>query len=219
MACAPAIQPIRILVVDDHAIVRSGLAVLLEHAGMKVVGCAADGEEAVLATQRLKPDVVIMDLMLPTLNGIDATRRILHDFPRIHVIALSACNSPEHVYRALRAGVRGYVLKTAASDDLLRAVAATSAGDRYVSPGITALFVGGVLNTNIPQTPFDRLSTRERDVLNRIVAGFSSSDIASRLSLSPKTVDTYRSRIMVKLGVSNRSALIRLAREYELPNV
>jgi DNA-binding NarL/FixJ family response regulator len=219
MKCAPTSPAIRILVVDDHSIVRSGLAMLLEREEMRVVGSAATGEEAVLAAQRLRPDVVIMDLMLPTLNGLEATRRILREFPRTHVIALSACHTPEHVHRALRAGARGYVLKTAAGADLLRAVTAVAAGNQYVSPGIAAMFVDGVLNTNIPRTPFDSLSNRESEVLRHIVAGSSSSDIASQLSLSRKTVDTYRSRIMVKLGVTNRSALIRFAVEYALPVV
>jgi DNA-binding NarL/FixJ family response regulator len=219
MNCAPTMPPIRILVVDDHSIVRSGLAILLDREEMKVVGSAATGEEAVLAAQRLRPDVIIMDLMLPTLNGLDATRRILREFPRTHVIALSACHTPEHVHRALRAGARGYVLKTAAGADILSAVTAVAAGNQYVSPGITALFVDGVLNASIPRTPFESLSTRENEVLRCIVAGSSSSDIASKLSLSRKTIDTYRSRIMVKLGVANRSALIRFAVEYELPAV
>jgi DNA-binding NarL/FixJ family response regulator len=219
MNCAPAMPPIRILVVDDHSIVRSGLAILLDREEMKVVGSAATGEEAVLAAQRLRPDVIIMDLMLPTLNGLDATRRILREFPRTHVIALSACHTPEHVHRALRAGARGYVLKTAAGADILSAVTAVAAGNQCVSPGITALFVDGVLNASIPRTPFESLSTRENEVLRYIVAGSSSSDIASKLSLSRKTIDTYRSRIMVKLGVANRSALIRFAVEYELPVV
>jgi DNA-binding NarL/FixJ family response regulator len=218
MICSLTI-PIRLLVVDDHSIVRWGLGILLESEEMKVVGTAATGEEAVLATQRLRPDVIIMDLMLPTLNGLDATRRILREFPRTRVIALSACHSPEHVHRALRAGARGYVLKTAACADLLCAVTAVAAGNQYVSPGITALFVDGVLNTTIPRSPFESLSTRESEVLRRIVAGSSSSDIALQLSLSRKTIDTYRSRIMVKLGVANRSALIRFAAEYELPDV
>ena len=122
MNCALTMPPIRILVVDDHSIVRSGLAILLDREEMKVVGSAATGEEAVLAAQRLRPDVIIMDLMLPTLNGLDATRRILRELPRTHIIALSACHTPPHVHRALRSGARGYVLKTAAGADLLCAV-------------------------------------------------------------------------------------------------
>jgi DNA-binding NarL/FixJ family response regulator len=213
-----ATPPVRVVVVDDHSVVREGLAVLLERdRGVKVVGSAATGEEAILAAHRLEPDVIIMDLVLPTLNGIDATRRIVSELPRTRIIALSAHHSSEHVYRALRAGARGYVLKTAAAAELLSAIKAVTAGELYVSPAITALFADGVLGTSIPASPFDRLSVRERDVLRCIVAGATSSDIAQHLSLSRKTVDTYRGRMMVKLGVANRSELIRCALEYELP--
>jgi DNA-binding NarL/FixJ family response regulator len=214
-------QPIpllRILVVDDHSVVRDGLAVILDREpGMHVVGCAASGEAAVGAAQRLTPDVVVMDLVMPDLNGIDATRRIIHELPRTHVIALSACHTPEHVYRALRAGAHGYVLKSAASDELLLAIKAVIAGRQYVSPAITDLFVKGVLSTSIPRSPFDLLSEREREVLRGIVMGSTSSEIALHLSLSRKTVDTYRGRIMTKLGVDNRSKLIRFAMDFELP--
>jgi DNA-binding NarL/FixJ family response regulator len=215
---ALAVPPIRILVVDDHCVVREGIAILLERdTGMKIVGSAASGEEAVLAAHRLRPDVIIMDLVLPALNGIDATLRILSGLPRTRIIALSACHTSEHVYRALRAGVWGYVLKSAAGAELLSAIKTVTAGEQYVSPAISALFVDGMLGTLIPTSPFDRLSVRERDVLRRIVAGATSSDIAQDLSLSRKTVDTYRGRMMVKLGVTNRSELIRCALEYELP--
>jgi DNA-binding NarL/FixJ family response regulator len=218
MNCALATPPIRILVVDDHCLVREGLTVLLDRDdGMTIVGTAGTGEEAVLAAHRLRPDVIIMDLVLPALSGIDATRRIISELPRTRIIALSACHTSEHVYRALRAGARGYVLKTAAGSELLSAIKAVIAGEQYVSPAVTALFVDGVLGTSIPESPFDTLSVRERDVLRHIVAGETSSDIAHHLSLSRKTVDTYRGRMMVKLGVANRSELIRFALEYELP--
>jgi DNA-binding NarL/FixJ family response regulator len=209
---------VRILVVDDHCIVRDGLAVLLDrYDGMKVVGSVATGEEAVLAAHRLRPDVIIMDLVLPALNGIDATRRIISELPQTRIIALSACCRPEHVHRALRAGACGYVLKTAAGTELFSAIKTVTAGEQYVGPTVNALFVDGVLGTWIPTSPFERLSAREREVLRRIVAGATSSDIAQHLSLSRKTVDTYRGRMMVKLGVTNRSELIRYALEYELP--
>jgi DNA-binding NarL/FixJ family response regulator len=212
--------PVRILIVDDHNIVRDGLAVLLEREpGMKVVGFAGSGAEAVSVTQRLRPDLIIMDLMLPDLNGIEATQRIVSEFPRTGIIALSACHTSEQVSRALRAGALGFVLKTEAPTELLRAVQMVTAGKQYVSPAITALFVDGALSMPIPKSPFECLSNREREVVQLIVAGSTSSDIALHLSLSRKTVDTYRGRIMVKLGVANRSALIRFALEYELPRV
>jgi DNA-binding NarL/FixJ family response regulator len=211
---------VRVLLVDDHSIVREGLAALLDREdSVKVVGSAATGEEAVLAARRLMPDVVLMDLVLPALNGIDASRRILSELPQTQIIALSACHSAEHVHRALRAGARGYVLKTSAGDELLRAIKAVTTGHQYVSPAIPGLFIDGVLRTSTPRDAFEHLSVREREVLQCIVAGSTSSDIADQLSLSRKTIDTYRARMMTKLGVTTRSELIRIALEYELPRV
>jgi two-component system, NarL family, response regulator NreC len=211
---------VRILVVDDHSLVRDGLAAVIDgEGGMKVVGIAASGEEAVAATQRLRPDVIIMDLMMPALNGIEATRRIIAEFPSIGIIALSACHTHEQVCRVLRAGALGFVLKTEAATELLRAIEVVKTGKRYVSPAITALFGEGALNEPFTKSPFEGLSNRERAVVRLIVAGSTSADIAQRLSLSRKTIDTYRGRIMVKLGVANRAALIRFASEYELPSL
>jgi DNA-binding NarL/FixJ family response regulator len=218
MGCELAVPPVRILVVDDHSVVREGVAVLLDRFdAVKIVGSAETGEEAVLAAHRLRPDVVIMDLVLPALSGIEATRQILSELPRTRIIALSAYHTSEHVYRALRAGARGYVLKTTASSELLSAINAVVAGKYYVSHAIDASFVGEVLGSSIPESPFDSLSARERAILRYIVAGATSSDIAQHLSLSCKTVETYRGRMMVKLGVANRSELIRFALQYELP--
>jgi DNA-binding NarL/FixJ family response regulator len=211
--------PLKILLVDDHGLLREALIILLEREdGMKVVGSAGTGEEAVLAARRLRPDLIVMDLVLPDLNGIDATRRILGEFPLMRIIVLSACHTPEHVRRALHAGALGYVVKAASGAELIRAVKAVSGGHKFVSPTITPLFPDGVLDISLAKSSFERLSKREREVLRRIVAGLSSADIAQQLGLSPKTVDTYRGRLMVKLGVSNRSALIRLVIEHELPS-
>ncbi len=209
---------VRILVVDDHGIVREGLTALLERdGGRTVVGSAATGEEAVLAAERLMPDVIIMDLVLPSLNGIDATRSILKNCPGARVIALSACHTAEQVYRALRAGARGYVVKAAAGGELIHAVDEVMAGPRYVTPTIAELPDAADAAASLPSSPFECLSEREREVLRCVVEGLTSSDIARQLCLSRKTVDTYRGRIMVKLGVSSRSALIRYALNYELP--
>jgi DNA-binding NarL/FixJ family response regulator len=208
---------IRTLVVDDHDVVRDGVAVILERARRaKVVGFASNGEDAVRAAKYLEPEVIVMDLLLPILDGIEATRRIVRELPQTHVIMLSGCHAPEPVYSALRAGAQGYVLKSMARADLPNAVHAVIAGDKYVSPAITALFVNGVLASTFPTDPLDRLSTREREILRHIVAGSSSAAIALLLSLSRKTIDTYRSRMMVKLGVANRSALIRLALRHSM---
>lgn len=206
-----------ILVIDDHGIVRDGLTILLErHPGLKVIGTAANGQQGILAAKRLAPDVIIMDLILPDLSGIDATLRILKVLPRTHVIVLSACQTAEHVYRALRAGAHGYVVKDAVSIELVHAVKTAVAGGRYVSARFAALFDDGLAHGLAAKSPLERLSAREREVLCGVVAGSSSAEIAQRLFLSRKTVDTYRARLMVKLGVSNRSALIRFAIEHEL---
>jgi DNA-binding NarL/FixJ family response regulator len=215
-----AAPPVRVLIVDDHSVVRDGLAILLERdPEMRVVAFAATGEEAVAAAQRLRPRLIIMDLMLPSLNGIDATHRIITEFPETGIIALSACHTLEQVCRTLRAGALGFVFKAEAGPELLHAVRAVMAGTQYLSPAIAALFHDGTLSVPITKSPFERLSGRERAVVHLIAAGSTSSDIARHLSLSSKTVDTYRARIMVKLNVANRAALIRYVLDYELPAV
>jgi DNA-binding NarL/FixJ family response regulator len=217
LGLASSLPLVRIIVVDDHGIVRDGIRSLLRREdGMDVVGLAATGEQAVLAAQRLRPDVIIMDLVLPILNGIDATQRILVSLPQTKIIVLSACCTSEHVYRALRAGALGYVIKDAAGSELVCAVRTVSSGKQYLSPSIAALFSGDVSNDAATRSPLERLSAREREVLHRTVEGYSSTQIALQLSLSPKTIDTYRSRLMQKLGVSDRSALIRFAIQHAM---
>ena len=203
--------------VDDHGIVRDGLTVLLEqHANMKVVGTAATGKQAVLVAEKLKPDVVVMDLMLPELSGVDATERILKLLPQTRVVVLSVCHTSEHVFCALRAGARGYVLKEAAGAELVRAVTAVALGERFLSPRITDVIIEGLLSSSAPHSPLERLSGREREVLHLTVAGSSSAEIAERLSLSRRTVDTYRSRVMEKLGVPDLTGLIHFAIEHAM---
>lgn len=206
-----------IVVVDDHGIVRDGIRSLMRHQdGLEVVGIAATGEQAVLAANRLKPDVVIMDLVLPALNGIDATQRILQSLPKTKIVVLSAYSTSEHIYRALRAGAQAYVLKDAPASDLVCAVKAVLSGKRYLSPSITSVFITDCTNESVTHSPLERLSAREREVLHRTVEGYSSAQIARQLSLSRKTVDTYRSRLMQKLGVSDRSTLFRFAIQHAM---
>jgi DNA-binding NarL/FixJ family response regulator len=208
---------IRILVVDDHGLVREALKILIDRqSGMTVVGAASCGKDAVIAAVHLKPDLIIMDLVLRDMNGTDATQRILNVLPASQVIVLSACRSTEHVYRALRAGAKAYVVKDALGAELIQAIQAVLAGKQFLSPGIAQALIDGTPSYAQSKSPMERLSAREREVLHRIVAGSSSADIAAHLSLSRKTIDTYRGRLMVKLGVGNRSALIRLAIEHEM---
>jgi len=209
----------RILVVDDHGIVRDAISALLEREdGLNVAGIAATGEQAVLAAERLRPDLIIMDLVLPELSGIDAAKRILDSLPRTKIIVLSACGTPEHVYRALRAGVHGYVIKDAVGSELVRAVRSVLSGEPYLGVALDISFGADSSGDGDAVTPsaLERLSAREREVLHRTVEGYSSAQIALQLSLSPKTVDTYRSRLMQKLGIANRSTLIRFAIEHAL---
>jgi DNA-binding NarL/FixJ family response regulator len=204
-------------VVDDHGIVRDGLTLLLgRQQHMEVVGTATTGKEAIDAAARLKPDVIVMDLMLPELSGVDATARILSISPQIHVVVLSVSHTSEHVFRALRAGARGYVVKEAAGVELVRAITAVLAGERYLSPLITELLIRGLLDDSYGLSPLERLSGREREVLHLTVAGSTSAEIAEHLSLSRRTVDTYRSRLMEKLGVSDLTTLIRFAIEHAM---
>ena len=209
--------PIRILVVDDHGIVRDGIAVLLEkQPPLSVVGFAATGKQAVIAARRLKPDVVVMDLVLPELSGIDATERILSELPQTRIVILTACHSSEHIFRALRAGAGAYVLKESAATELLHAITAVLVGERYLSSQIKAVLVDGLLSNTASHSPLERLSPREREVLHLTVAGQTSAEMALRLSLSRKTVDTYRSRVMEKLGVDDLAGLIHFAVEHAM---
>jgi DNA-binding NarL/FixJ family response regulator len=208
---------IRIVIVDDHGIVRDGVARILEKQGhMQVVGTAATGKEAIAVAASLEPDVIIMDLMLPELSGVDATQRILTLLPQTRVVILSVCHTSEHVFRALRAGARGYVSKEAAGAELVSAIEAVFVGATYLSPRITEAVVGGLLRKTELNSPLDRLSGREREVLHLTAGGSSSAEIARQLSLSRKTVDTYRSRLMEKLGVADRTGLIHFAIEHAM---
>jgi DNA-binding NarL/FixJ family response regulator len=205
-----------ILVVDDHGIVREGLVAMLKRLDhIQVLGTAASGHAAILEAEQLKPDIIVMDLVLPDMNGIDATERILASLPLTRVIILSACHTIEHVYRALRAGALGYIVKDDPPEEFALALHAVREGRRYLSPRVTPSVIDAAQCYSRPHSPLESLSRRERDVLHQIVGGASSAAIAQQLSLSPKTIDTYRSRLMTKLGVRNRSALIRFAIENE----
>jgi two-component system response regulator NreC len=209
------LPPTRIVVVDDHAIVRDCVRALLEREpGMTVVGVAASGEQAIQVAELLKPDLIITDLVLPGLNGTDATHLILGLLPRSRIIVLSSSCMSEHVQAAFRAGAHGYVVKEAVSSDLQCAVETVMAGNRYLSPQIAGCLVDAELPAGAPSSRWQSLSSREREVLRRTAAGASTAQIALQLSLSPKTVDSYRSRSMRKLGLSNRSTLIRYAMRY-----
>jgi DNA-binding NarL/FixJ family response regulator len=197
-------------------VLRDGLKVLLESRGdIQVVGMAASGREAVSEAVRLRPDVAVLDLTMPELNGIDAARHILRRHPEIQVLILSMYHSAEHVHRALAAGVRGYVLKESAGTEVVDAVRNIHSGQRFFSPRIADVVIDAYVLGHV-DSPLERLSAREREVLQLTVEGRTSAEIAERLSLSRKTVETYRVRVMEKLGVGDRVALIRFAIEHGL---
>jgi DNA-binding NarL/FixJ family response regulator len=205
---------IRILVVDDHSIVREGLiAILHKHESLKVVGAAASGTDALRKAVELRPHIVIMDLVLPDMNGAEAAARILAQLPDTRVIILSACRTAEHVYRAMRAGAHGYVVKSALCDELKDAIDCVMLDRQFVSPSVLPEVADSEAMLSNAKSPIERLSLREREVLHQLVDGGTSASIAQLLCLSRKTVDTYRSRMMDKLGVRNRSELIRFAIE------
>ena len=202
---------IRILIADDHAVVAEGLKHLIKsQADLQVVAIVGDGRQAVQRTEELRPDVVIMDLSMPELNGADATRVLLEKDPAAKVIVLSMYAEHEYVRRALRSGALGYVVKRSAGKDVVDAIRSVQAGQRYISP----LVADAMLEQDVPPAKEDRLarlSTREREVLQLLAEGRTGSEIAERLSLSPKTVETYRARMMEKLGIFELAGLVRFA--------
>jgi DNA-binding NarL/FixJ family response regulator len=206
---------IRVLLADDHDVVRFGLRALLEIAGVQVVGEAADGREALRLAEELKPDVAILDVSMPGLNGIDAAGILRERCPKTRIVFLSMHSDREYVHRAFAAGASAYLLKGSASEDIVTAVRAVHVGAKYLSrelgpmapataPGVTQA------------SPLDRLSARERQVLQLVVEGHSSAEIAAVVNLSPKSVDTYRSRLMKKLGVPDVTALVKFAVQHGL---
>jgi len=210
-------MPVTILLADDHAVVRDGLRALIEDGNdLKVVGVAGNGREAVSEAQRLHPDIVIMDIAMPELDGVEATRRIVEKCPDTRVLMLSMYLSAEHIYRALQAGAQGYVLKESAGDEVVEAIRAVRAGKRYLSHRITETVIDDYLREGASLSPLDSLSLRERDVLQLVVEGKTNVAIAQALSLSPKTVETYRARIMKKLKVHDTVELVKFAMRHGL---
>ena len=209
-----------ILLVDDHAIVRDGLRMLLEaHADLKVIGAAADGREALNEARRLRPDIVIMDISMPSMNGIEAAQAIVEALPATKILILSQQAGSVHAHRALQAGARGYVLKQAAGTELVAAVRALQAGRRYLSAEINESVLSDFLNKRPVDNPLERLSARERTILQLVVEGRSNAEAARELNLSVKTVETYRSRLMQKLGLKDLPALVKFAIEHGVTQI
>jgi two-component system response regulator NreC len=207
---------IRILLADDHAVLRSGLDALLGlEDDFQVVGQAAGGEEAVEKTRLLRPDVVVMDLAMPGMDGLEATRRIAALEIGARVLVLTSQTEDEFLLPVLEAGASGFVRKTSADVDLLTAIRTVAGGEVFLYPSATRVLLRKYQQAREPQAegPLDKLSEREREVLTLTAEGYSSAEIGKKLFLSPKTVDTYRARMMQKLGLTHRAELVKLALE------
>ena len=200
---------IQVLLADDHLIVRQGLKALLEREGFTVVGEAVDGHEAVRLAQALHPDVAVLDLAMPLLNGLDTAREILRISPRTQTILLTMHTEDQYVLPALHAGIKGYVLKTRAAGDLVQAIHDVSQGKTYLSPGVSGAVVSAYLAKN--DLPSDPLSYREREVLQLIAEGRTTKEVAALLGVSVSTAESHRSRIMEKLDIHETASLVRYA--------
>jgi len=199
---------IRVILVDDHALVREGVSRLLEaEPDMRVVGSFDEGNAAVRAAAREEPDVAILDVSLPGTSGIDVARRLRAVSPRTQLLMLSMHARTEYVHEAFWAGASGYVLKEAAGNEVVAAVRAVHAGKRYVSAQLSAR----ARAAGVGEDPLERLSAREMEVLKLVVEGNTSSEAGALLGLSPKSIDTYRSRLMTKLDVGNVPELVKFA--------
>jgi len=204
-------RPLRVLLVDDHGTIRYGLAGILRRApGIEVVGEAATGEEALREAERLRPDVVLMDLAMPGMGGIEATRQLTASMPDVRVLALSAEAEEDALMAVLRAGGSGFVCKTTAHEDILPALAAVARDEVFLYPSGNRLLLGDFLREQDPG-PLASLSEQERKILLLAAEGFNSTEIGKKLFLSPKTIDSYRSRLMRQLGLHRRSDLVQLA--------
>lgn len=199
----------RVMLADDHAIVRQGFKAMLQSEGFDVVAEAVNGQDAVRLARETRPDIAVLDLVMPFLNGVDAGREILASCPATKVILLTMHIEDHVIVGALRAGIRGYVLKTQAVEDLVQAIREVSKGNVYLSPGVSRVFVEGYLNgTQVAQDP---LTPRERQVLQLVAEGKTSKEIATLLNLTPKSAESYRSRIMEKLDIHETAGLVRYA--------
>lgn len=213
--------PIKILLADDHTLVRAGIRALLQKINnVRVVGEAETGTEALTLVERLQPDLVLMDIAMPGLGGLEATSLLTQKFPNTHVIILSMHMEQEYVLRALQAGAKGYLLKGARIPELELAITAVAHGETYLSPAASKLVVGEMVRRiSAEPTPLERLSPRQRQVLKLIAEGATTKEIAQKLALSVKTVKTHRAELMEQLDIHEVAGLVRFAIRVGLVNV
>ncbi|HEU5231037.1 MAG TPA: response regulator transcription factor [Ktedonobacteraceae bacterium] len=208
-------KKIRILLADDHTILRAGLKMMLNaQPDMEIVGEAQDGRQSIAEAQRLQPDVVLMDITMPDINGIEATKQIKKLLPDTRVLVLTMHEHDEYVFQALRAGASGYMLKEAAATDLITALRVIQSGQFYLSPTAQSVMVGDYLQrvrAGEEKDSYSSLTEREREILKLVAEGYTNNQIAERLVISPKTVDTHRTHIMDKLNLHSRAELVKYA--------
>jgi two-component system, NarL family, response regulator NreC len=208
----------RILICDDHTLFVEGIKAMLRHEpSLEIVGEARDGRQAVDLVKELKPDVILMDVSMPDMNGFDATRRVREFDVGVKVLILSMHDEEELVARCLEAGAAGYIIKDAPASQLLYAIETVQKGERYLSPAVLKKVVQGyVKNTNRPQTSYDRLTPREREILKLLAEGLTVKEVATRLDLSVKTVEVHKHNLMKKIDVHDRGELIKYAIQRKL---
>jgi DNA-binding NarL/FixJ family response regulator len=205
---------VRVVIADDHPVVRDGLSALLDSVpSLTVAGTASSGREAVRAAVTLHPDVLIMDIQMPDLGGIAATAEIARAAPAVAVLMLTMFDDDDSVFAAMRAGARGYVLKGAQQDEIVRAIHSVAAGEAIFGPGIARRVLGLAAAPAAPSVPFPDLTARERQVLDLIAAGARNPEIAQRMSIAPKTVANHIAAIFAKLQVPDRNQAIIVARD------
>lgn len=206
---------IRILLADDHTILRAGLRMMLNaQPDMEVIGEAQDGKQAINATIHLQPDIVLMDITMPDMGGIEATRQIKRIAPEVKVLVLTMHENDEYVFQALRAGASGYILKEAADTELITALHVLRSGQFYLSPSAQSVIVGDYLqrvHTGEEKDSYNNLTEREKEILKLVAEGYTNNQIAERLVISPKTVDTHRTHVMDKLNLHSRAELVKYA--------
>lgn len=206
---------IHILLADDHTILRAGLKMMLNaQPDMEVVGEAQDGRQVLQEVQRLQPDIILMDITMPDMNGIEATRQIKKLVPEVKVLVLTMHENEEYVFQALRAGASGYMLKEAADTELITALHVIRSGQFYLSPTAQSVMVGDYLQrvrSGEEKDSYSSLTEREREILKLVAEGYTNNQIAERLVISPKTVDTHRTHVMDKLNLHSRAELVKYA--------
>ena len=203
---------IRVLVVDDHAIMRDGIRALLDiYDEVEIVGEASEGKEAIEKTRELLPDVIVMDIAMPGMDGLEATRRITKKNPKVKVLVLTQYDNKEYILSTIKAGAAGYVPKRAVSSELISAIRAVYRGESFLYPSAAAALIEDYLRQAEGEEPYDRLTPREREILKLIAEGHTSREIAEMLFISLKTVLGHRTRIMEKLDLHNRTELIKYA--------